>query len=65
MLLGGQKRKNRPKKPTKQTKTKTKTKLEESGVLFVAQRLMNPTRNNADVGSIPGLSQRGKDPALQ
>ena len=35
-----------------------------SRVLVVAQRLTNPTRNHEAVGSIPGLAQRIKDPAL-
>ena len=34
------------------------------GVPIVAQQLTNPTRNYAVAGSVPGLAQWVKDPAL-
>ena len=39
-------------------------KVADKGVPFVAQWLMNLTRNHEDVGATPGLTQWLKDLAL-
>ena len=42
----------------------THLKMVALGVPLMAQRFKNPTRNREVAGSIPGLAQWVKDPAL-
>ena len=49
---------------TKQKQTHRVQKHTCVGVPVVAQWLTNLTRNHEGAGSIPGLAQRFKDPAL-
>ena len=49
---------------THSKKKKTKIHLKKKRVSTVAEWLTNPTRNHGVAGSIPGLAQGVKDPAL-
>ena len=51
-------------KAKRQEKKRKKERKNQFGVPFVVQWLTNPTRNHEVVGSIPGLAQWVKDPAL-
>ena len=50
--------------PYTTTKSDWTKEFNERGVPIVAQWLMNPTRNQEVVGSIPALAQWVNDPAL-